>query len=167
MINDYPIICARGPSITVITPWNNNYMYFMIFMIRTVKNYKLLGDNVMARLPEKNCKLSPKFIGPRCVLRLCIVTKNEVYDTVLFKNKIVLSDRLKVTQASGDASSDNRAAMSIADGNETLLTYQPIHIIFVHVIKNLCIMVQMMMNRELIISLWGNSSFLSTFVPED
>ena len=58
-----------------------------------------VGDTVMVRLPERNSKLSPKFVGPRLVVRQLHGNKFEVHDPFLNTVDVVHSDRLKKTRA--------------------------------------------------------------------
>lgn len=46
LIKDYSMIFSLGrrrPSITLITKQNNNYIYFFIFMLSCMRNYRPLG----------------------------------------------------------------------------------------------------------------------------
>ena len=53
----------------------------------------------MVQVPERRSKLSPKFIGPRLVIRQLHGNKFEVFDPSLKTLEIIHSDRLKRTQA--------------------------------------------------------------------
>ena len=57
------------------------------------------GDTVMVRLPERSSKLSPKFVGPRLVVRRLHGNKFEVHDPFLNTVEVVHNDRLKKTRA--------------------------------------------------------------------
>ncbi len=58
-----------------------------------------VGDFVMLRVPERNSKLSPKFVGPRQIVRQLGCHKFEIYDLIFNANEIVHADRLKKTSA--------------------------------------------------------------------
>ncbi len=53
----------------------------------------------MLRVPERNSKLSPKFVGPRLTVRQLGGHKFEIYDLILHAHEIVHTDRLKKTSA--------------------------------------------------------------------
>ncbi len=57
-----------------------------------------VGDFVMLRVPERNSKLPPKFVGPRQVVRQ-LGHKFEIYDLIFNAYEIVHADRLKKTSA--------------------------------------------------------------------
>ena len=57
------------------------------------------GDSVMVKVPERNSKLSPKFVGPRLVTKQMTGNKFEVFDPWLNTVEVVHSDRLKKTNA--------------------------------------------------------------------
>ncbi len=53
------------------------------------------GDSVMIQAPERRSKLSPKFEGPRLLLKRLHGNKSEVFDPVSNKVEVVHNDRLK------------------------------------------------------------------------
>ncbi len=53
------------------------------------------GDSVMILVPERRSKLSPKFEGPRLLLKRLHGNKSEVFDPVSNKVKVMHDDRLK------------------------------------------------------------------------
>ncbi len=57
-----------------------------------------VGDFVRLRVPERNT-LSPKFVGPRQIVRQLGGHKFELYDLILNAYEIVHADRLKKTSA--------------------------------------------------------------------
>ncbi len=56
-------------------------------------------DFVMLRVLERHSKLSPKFVGPRQIIRQLGGHKFELYDVIFNSYEIVHSDRLKKTDA--------------------------------------------------------------------
>ncbi len=58
-----------------------------------------VGDSVMLQIPERNSKLSPKFVGPRQIVRQLGGHTFEIYDLILNAYEIVHADRLKKTSA--------------------------------------------------------------------
>ncbi len=58
-----------------------------------------VGDFVMLRVPERNSKLSPKFVGPRQIVRQLGGHKLEIYDLIFNAYEIVHADRLTRTSA--------------------------------------------------------------------
>ncbi len=56
-----------------------------------------VGDFVMLRVPERNSKLSPKFVGPLQIVRQLGGQKFEIYDLIFNAYEIVHADRLKRT----------------------------------------------------------------------
>ena len=63
-----------------------------------------VGDTVMVRVPERNSKLSPKFVGPRLVVKQLQGNKFEILDPWLNTVDVVHVDRLKRTNAKPDLS---------------------------------------------------------------
>ncbi|MPC69395.1 hypothetical protein E2C01_063618 [Portunus trituberculatus] len=61
-----------------------------------------VGDSVMVRVPEINSKLSPKFVGPRLVVKQINENKFELFDPWLNTLEVVHNDRLKKTIAKLD-----------------------------------------------------------------
>ena len=59
----------------------------------------MFGDTVMVRVPERNSKLSPKFVGPRLVVEKVQGNKFELFDPWLNTLEVVHNDRLKKTSA--------------------------------------------------------------------
>ncbi len=53
----------------------------------------------MLRVQERNSKLSPKFVGPRQIVRQLRGHKVEIYDLILNAYEIVHADRLKKRRA--------------------------------------------------------------------
>ena len=51
----------------------------------------------MVRVPERNSKLSPKFVGPRLVVKQINENKFELFDPFLNTLEVVHNDRLKKT----------------------------------------------------------------------
>ncbi len=51
-----------------------------------------VNDFVMLRVPQKNSKLSPKFVGPRHIARQLGGHKFKVYDIILNAYEIVHDD---------------------------------------------------------------------------
>ncbi len=51
-----------------------------------------VGDFVMLQVPERNSKLSPKFVGPRQIVRLLGGHKFEIYHLILNAYEIVHAD---------------------------------------------------------------------------
>ncbi len=72
------------------------------------------GDSVMVRLPERNSKLSPKFVGPRLVIRKLYGNKYEVHDPLLDTVDVVYSDRLKKIRARPEPGLVDCAGLDIA-----------------------------------------------------
>ncbi len=59
-----------------------------------------VGDFVMLRVPERHySKLSPKFVGPRQIVRQLGGHKFELYELIFNSYEIVHSGRLKKTEA--------------------------------------------------------------------
>ena len=63
-----------------------------------------VGDTVMMKVPERNSKLSPNFVGPRLVVREVSQNKFELLDPVLNTLDVVHVDRLKKVNANTDLS---------------------------------------------------------------
>ncbi len=57
-----------------------------------------VGYFVMLRVPERNSKLSSKFVGPRQSVRQIGGHKFKIYDLILNAYEIVQADRLKKIQ---------------------------------------------------------------------
>ncbi len=58
-----------------------------------------VGDFVVLRVPERNSKLSPKFVGPRQIVRQLGGHKFEIYDLIFNAYEIVHADKLTRTSA--------------------------------------------------------------------
>ncbi len=58
-----------------------------------------VGDFVMVRVPERESKLSPKFLGPRSVIHNLEGNKFVVWDPSIRTSETVHADRLKLTKA--------------------------------------------------------------------
>ena len=58
-----------------------------------------VGESVMVKVPERNSKLSPKFVGPRLVVKQLQGHKFEIFDPWLNTVEVIHSDRLKKTDA--------------------------------------------------------------------
>ena len=56
------------------------------------------GDSVMVQIPERRSKLSPKFTGPRLIIKKLHGNKFEVFDPMLNTLDVVHCDRLKPTK---------------------------------------------------------------------
>lgn len=56
-----------------------------------------IGDSVMVKVPERNAKLAPKFVGPRLVVNKLHGHKFEILDPLLNTLEVVHCDRLKRT----------------------------------------------------------------------
>ena len=56
-----------------------------------------VGESVMVKVPERNSKLAPKFVGPRLVVKQINASKFELFDPWLNTVEIVHSDRIKKT----------------------------------------------------------------------
>ena len=56
-----------------------------------------IGDSVMIKVPERNAKLAPKFVGPRLVLNKLHGHKFKILDPLLNTLEVVHCDRLKRT----------------------------------------------------------------------
>ncbi|MPC51311.1 hypothetical protein E2C01_045156 [Portunus trituberculatus] len=61
-----------------------------------------VGDSVMVRVPERYSKLSPKFVGPRLVVKQINENKFELFDPWLNTLEVVHNNRLKKTSAKPD-----------------------------------------------------------------
>ena len=56
-----------------------------------------VGESVMVKVPERNSKLAPKFVGPRLVVKRINENKFDIYDPWLNTLEVVHADRLKKT----------------------------------------------------------------------
>ena len=56
------------------------------------------GDSVMVQMPERHSKLSPKFAGPRLIIKKLHGNKFEVFDPMLNTLDVIHCDRLKPTK---------------------------------------------------------------------
>ncbi len=79
-----------------------------------------VGDFVMLRVPERNSKLSPKFVGPRQIIRQLGFHKFEIYDLILNAYEIVHVDRLKKTSAQPEVPDS-----TLAESANTAVSPQP------------------------------------------
>ncbi|RUM30633.1 MAG: hypothetical protein DSY32_02035 [Aquifex sp.] len=73
-----------------------------------------VGDSVMVRVPERNSKLSPKFVGPRLVMKQLQGHKFELFDPLLNTLEVMHSDRLKRTSAKPDTNLVDTARLNEA-----------------------------------------------------
>ncbi len=78
------------------------------------------GDFVLFRVPERNSKLSPKFLGPRQIVRQLGDHKFEIYDLILNAYDIVHADRLKKTSAQPEVPDS-----TLAESANTAVSPQP------------------------------------------
>ena len=89
-----------------------------------------VGDSVMVRVPERQSKLAPKFVGPRLVVKQLTGHKFELHDPLLNTLEVVHSDRLKPTNAKLDLSLVDTAKLSeatrLGSGN-SMETITPTH----------------------------------------
>ena len=63
-----------------------------------------VGNTMMVRVPERNSKLSPKFVDPRLIVEKVQGNKFELFDPLLNTLEVVYNDRLKKTSAKTDLS---------------------------------------------------------------
>ena len=61
-----------------------------------------VGESVMVKVPERNSKLAPKFVGPRLVVNQIQPHRFELFDPWLNTIEVVHSDRIKKTGAKLD-----------------------------------------------------------------
>ena len=61
-----------------------------------------VGESVMVKVPERNSKLAPKFVGPRLVVKQVQPHRFELFDPWLNTVEVVHSDRIKKTGAKLD-----------------------------------------------------------------
>lgn len=81
-----------------------------------------VGDTVMVRVPDRSSKLSPKFVGPRLVVRHLHGNKFEIHDPFLNTLETVHCDRLKKTCARTDPTLVECANLQTAVHRESLPT---------------------------------------------
>ena len=71
-----------------------------------------IGDSVMIRVPERNAKLAPKFIGPKLVVNKLHGHKFEILDPLLNTLEVVHCDRLKRTNVKANPDLVNTAYLN-------------------------------------------------------
>ncbi len=89
-----------------------------------------VGDFVMVRVPERNSKLSPKFVGPRQIVRQLGGHKFKIYDLIFNAYEIVHADRLKKTSAQPevpDSTLTESANTAVSPQPDDVLSIFPSH----------------------------------------